>query len=756
MSLKNTIVLVMDQLINYEYLPDKIKKDLKGYNAFKSRGIEFTNIHNNRQMCSPSRASFISSQINTGIQDNIDQQYQYDTVSELSTDFDTIATSLKRNNIDITGYYGKEHFQAVLDTNQFLTPRWNTNTSGCLRKYGFDEYTLVGDSFYYHNEGYFTDNYNIESLVNDQTQDYNYYNSETNQKLVGALPFLKARKQDNKSFHLQFHLTNPHDTQFFWQNFQETPSSAQLQYWTPFLKEQTTDLGIPNPYEFDETFKEAYINNTFYTVNYFENTYKEYSTNKESLLFLDSYLLDYVTDSYVNSIFPYYASCYSTYSSSFSMPFDRDDVKSWKNLINNYYGLILQSDDYLYKIYKYLDENYMFENTSVIIMADHGDQMCAHGLKQKGVPFRESVNIPFIVCCDEIAENLKGTKSNVLGSLLDMCPTVEVLANISNPSKKFLGKSLLNRVGNKIVVRNEDLQVFQIVNTYMLGLSYFSFDSWYKDQPLSVKNKVVAKPDTFYDYQFCYTMIIEKYNKSSYKFIRYFGIKELYLYNFLFNEKLLVDGKEAKLTTEILKNNIPLGYDKGFAGPLKRLFDTLNENYSNGFTFQEGYEIEEINQSGVKGNNNSLNLYMVGIINYVKSIIGNTYLIPGVYSSYSFLKESPQYYFYCYDLVDDPKELYNLADPNYPERGNQVLFNLLNNRLNQGIINNKCENFIFVVPELITNNFLYILKIFGDNISTFDKYALINSITSFGLNNLDSDFGDKEKQNIIEFLLSKI
>ena len=754
MSLQNTIVLVMDQLINYEYLPDKLKKDLRGYNAFKSRGIEFTNIHNNRQMCSPSRASFLSSQINIGVQDNIDQPFQYDYVSELSTFFDTVAKSLKRNNIDITGYYGKEHVQSVLDTLDFITPRWDTNTIGCLRKYGFDQYTLVGDSFYYHNEGYFTDNYNLESLVNDQTQDYNYYSSETNQKLVGALPFLKARKQDNKSFHLQFHLTNPHDTQFFWQNFAITPNNAQLQYWTPFLKEQTTDLGIPNPYEFDENFKNAYINNTFYTINYFEDTYKEYSTNKESLLFLDSYLLDYVTDSYVNSIFPYYASLYSTFSSAFCMPTDRNDVKSWKNLINNYYGLIRQSDDYLYKIYKYLEENYMFENTSVVIMADHGDQMSAHGLKQKGVPFRESVNVPFIVCSNSIAEDLKGTKCDILGSLLDMCPTIEVLANISNPSKEFLGKSLVKRVNNKIVPRDEDLQVFQVVNSYMNGLTYFSYNSWYNSQPLNVQNKVVNKPDTFYNYQFCYTMIIEKYNNFSYKFVRYFNIVELFLYNFLFNDNLLDNGKEVLLTSRIINENIPVSIKKNFIVILDQLLIALDKIYPNGFTFQQGFNLLSINSSGIVRDNNSLNLYMLSIQNYVKSIIGYNYLMPGVYTSYDILKNSPRYYFYCYDLVNDPSELYNLADPNYPERDNYDLFNLLNNRLNEAIINNKCENFTFIVPENITRNFLYLLKIYGENISDFDKIAIINGYTSFGLNNLDSDIGDKQK--IIDILLEYI
>ena len=564
---------------------------------------------------------------------------------------------------------------------------------------------------------------------------------------------VKARKKDNKSFHLQFHLTNPHDTQFFWQNFEQIPTNAQLQYWTPFLKEQTTDLGLPNPYEFDETFKKAYINNTFYTTNYFEDTYSEYCTNKESLLFYDSYLLDYVTNSDVNSIFPYYASCYATYSSAFSMPVDREDVKSWKNLINNYYGLIRQSDDYLYKIYKYLNENHMFENTSVIIMADHGDQMSAHGLKQKGMPFRESVNIPFIVCSDSIDEHLKGTKCNILGSLLDMSPTVEVLANVSNPSTKFLGKSLVKRVSNKIVPRNEDLQVFQVVNTYMLGLSYFSFNSWYNLQSQSIKNKVVAKPSTFYNYQFCYTMIIEKYNNFSYKFIRYFCLLELFSYNFIFNKKLLVNGKQVLLTTNII-NNIPDKLKEKFKINLDELVVKINNNYPNGFTFEEGYNLLTKNDLNIISDNNGLNLYMLCIEKYIKNIIGNDYLMPGVYSSYDFLKNSPRYYFYCYDLENDPKELYNLADPNYTERGSYELFNLLNNRLNTGIINNKCENFIFIVPDIIIFNIMLLFKIYGENINLFNKDAIVNGYTLFGMNDLDS--GIEDKQKIIEFLLAYI
>ena len=86
----NTILIVCDELINFKYIPDKILKLMPGIQAFKSLGIEFTNIYANRQDCSPSRGSFCTSQLDITISDNIDQPWQYLYNAELNTNFDTI------------------------------------------------------------------------------------------------------------------------------------------------------------------------------------------------------------------------------------------------------------------------------------------------------------------------------------------------------------------------------------------------------------------------------------------------------------------------------------------------------------------------------------------------------------------------------------------------------------------------------------------------------------------------------------------
>jgi hypothetical protein len=75
--LPSNILIIMDELIASHNLPSWFLANLPGYQAFSKIGIEFTNIHNNRQMCSPSRASFQTSTINTAIQGNIDLPWQY-------------------------------------------------------------------------------------------------------------------------------------------------------------------------------------------------------------------------------------------------------------------------------------------------------------------------------------------------------------------------------------------------------------------------------------------------------------------------------------------------------------------------------------------------------------------------------------------------------------------------------------------------------------------------------------------------------
>jgi uncharacterized sulfatase len=49
------------------------------------------------------------------------------------------------------------------------------------------------------------------------------------------------------------------------------------------------------------------------------------------------------------------------------------------------------------KIITFLKENDLTENTIVVFTSDHGDMMCEHCRMDKGLPYRTSVGIPFVL-----------------------------------------------------------------------------------------------------------------------------------------------------------------------------------------------------------------------------------------------------------------------------------------------------------------------------------------------------------------------
>jgi arylsulfatase A-like enzyme len=754
----NTILIVCDQLINFKNVPENILRIMPGYQAFKSLGIQFDNIYNNRQDCSPSRASFCSSQLNINISDNIDQAWQYDYNPELNTSFDTIGKSLQRNNYE-TVWYGKNHFIASIATDVNTVPMFNTNTRGCLKEYGYDIFSTFGDSYYYSNEGMFADNMVFDLKVNYNSTNNNVDFVDSTGKYIGAIPYLKARSRNDKAFHLELHLENPHDTQHFWQNFAQQPSKPQLQFWSPYINEQIallkildpSAINIYDPYNFSNSFQDAYIQNPNLVTNYFENTFLRYVENSGSLPFEESYLNDYVLDpSSNNSQFPYYIGMMESLKKNTTIPHSKEDIMSWKNLVNNYYGLLLEIDNYIYQLYSLLKTTNMLNTTSVTIISDHGDMMSSHGLKQKGFPFENSCNISCLIYSPYIPFRLRGTKSNVLGSLLDIAPTIETLANIREKGDKFLGKSLLNWNANNLVARIDDEPVFNIYNSWMTYLTYFEYKSWITDNS---NNTVLENfnPPNFFEYQSFFTMIVDSIEGKKYKLVRYFNFIELLAYNWVFNSKLL----ELDLSANIIKNNFNSDLNEMPMFELDNIrAKILVDEYfiDNSWNFGTYY-----NFTRDLSDNLMQTLLLIPIINITTANIGFSYKMPGYYDpSYTFFNNFSEYYndldynyyFFMYNLIDDPNEIINLLDKGYPDRQTPSVLNtaaLLNDKLNLLIDKYKIVYFDFIVPEKVFVSFSLNLKIYDDIITKASTYN-----SCFGLNKTDGDNKTPYFHNIIQ------
>ena len=94
-----------------------------------------------------------------------------------------------------------------------------------------------------------------------------------------------------------------------------------------------------------------------------------------------------------------------------------------------YYAAISGLDKQFGRLMGFLKENNLYEDTLVILSADHGDMMGSHGLMGKHVWYEESIKIPFVV---HVPGNKNKRCSTCIGSQ-DMMPTVLGLLGCSIP-----------------------------------------------------------------------------------------------------------------------------------------------------------------------------------------------------------------------------------------------------------------------------------------------------------------------------------
>lgn len=69
-----------------------------------------------------------------------------------------------------------------------------------------------------------------------------------------------------------------------------------------------------------------------------------------------------------------------------------------KYMISNYFGMVTEVDYWVGEILKTLGEIGEKDNTLVVFVADHGEHLGAHGMREKNTFYEESARVPFILC----------------------------------------------------------------------------------------------------------------------------------------------------------------------------------------------------------------------------------------------------------------------------------------------------------------------------------------------------------------------
>lgn len=114
-----------------------------------------------------------------------------------------------------------------------------------------------------------------------------------------------------------------------------------------------------------------------------------------------------------------------------------------RDLTALYYGATACVDDLLGRLLADLDRLGLAENTIVVFLSDHGDNLGSHGLFNKDVLFEESVRVPLLLRWP--AGLAAGVVPAGLAQTIDVMPTLLDLAGLPVP-ERVQGRSLLPAV----------------------------------------------------------------------------------------------------------------------------------------------------------------------------------------------------------------------------------------------------------------------------------------------------------------------
>ena len=105
-------------------------------------------------------------------------------------------------------------------------------------------------------------------------------------------------------------------------------------------------------------------------------------------------------------------------SQTFSRPGVRDTV------MPGYMGLIKQIDDQLGRLFAFMEERGLMENTMIVFTSDHGDYLGDHWMGEKDLFHEPVIRCPLIVYDpDPRADATRGTRCDALVEAVDLAPT---------------------------------------------------------------------------------------------------------------------------------------------------------------------------------------------------------------------------------------------------------------------------------------------------------------------------------------------
>jgi len=115
-----------------------------------------------------------------------------------------------------------------------------------------------------------------------------------------------------------------------------------------------------------------------------------------------------------------------------------EEFDDWRASYAVYWGFVTMIDHFVGQLIDTLTDEGLIDDTIIVFTSDHGENLGAHGLWQKMVPFEESIRVPLIIRVPW-ADPQKRNNSPV--SLVDVAPTLAALCDLP-VNTKWAGRNV--------------------------------------------------------------------------------------------------------------------------------------------------------------------------------------------------------------------------------------------------------------------------------------------------------------------------
>lgn len=127
------------------------------------------------------------------------------------------------------------------------------------------------------------------------------------------------------------------------------------------------------------------------------------------------------------------------------------DIYSVDGFIEKYDVALQEVDKQIGKLYEYLKERNLWDDTILIIMGDHGTNLTEHNIYfSSSSLFDDTIHVPFIIHIPGFeAKEVEGFTQNV-----DITPTILELLGEDEKNEQFDGKSMISLIKNNDEIRD--------------------------------------------------------------------------------------------------------------------------------------------------------------------------------------------------------------------------------------------------------------------------------------------------------------